>query len=417
MSQKTYSLSELNSHIERILKVNFEQTLWIRAEVSELRESGGHCYLELIEKDEQTESLTARMRATIWSSAFRLLKPYFEESTGQCLRSGLSILVAVTVDFHAVYGMSLNIKDIDPKFTLGAQAQRRMEIIHKLEKEGVMDMNKSLPLATLPQRIAVISSSSAAGYEDFMNHIQHHPSKYVFYIRLFPAIMQGDQASSSIIGCLEAIFEHIDRFDVVVVIRGGGATTDLACFDDYELALNCAQFPLPILSGIGHQRDLSIVDMVAHSSVKTPTAAAALLIEHLVNAESKLLALYNGIYTIASNTVRNEQQRIVNLRWKIKNALIGKSRDKLLELQKNKMRLTNSIQSLISHHQNKLNLYQSNLERHSPANMLKYGYTITTQNGNRITSIHELLQDLPITTILPDGKIDSIIIPPGNTGV
>lgn len=411
MDQKSYSLSELTTHIEKVLRVNFSDTLWIRAEISDLREKGGHCYLELIEKDEVNDTLKARVRATIWSSTYKLLKIYFEENTGQSLRSGISVLVSVTVEFHGMYGVSLNIKDIDPEFTLGAQARRRMEIIRQLEADGVIDMNKSLELPAVPQRIAIISSASAAGYEDFLNQLHQHPSGFAFYTRLFPSIMQGDQASASIISSLESIFELADRFDAVVMIRGGGATTDLACFDDYDLALNCAQFPIPIIAGIGHQRDQSIVDMVVHSSVKTPTAAAAMLTDRLSEAETAAEELFNQLLEYATAKIQRHQQLISDIRWKIKSALTNKSRDKFVELEQLKMRIKAGVNALMIREENRLQLHTVRLEKHSPTAMMKYGYTITTQQGKRISSIHQLNNSLPLTTYFPDGKVDSTIIP------
>ncbi len=408
MSRKTYSLTELTTHIENVFRVNFDEALWIRAEISELREKNGHCYLELIEKEETNDALKARMKASVWASSYRLLKPYFEESTGQSLRPGLSILVAATVEFHALYGISLVIKDIDPDYTLGAQARRRLEIIKQLEADGVMDMNKSLEPSALPQRIAIISSPTAAGYEDFMNQLHQHPSHFAFYTRLFPAIMQGDSASESIISALESIFELSDRFDLVVLIRGGGATTDLACFDDYNLAFTCAQFPLPIIAGIGHQRDQSIVDMVVYRSVKTPTAAAEFIIDQMTAAEDAVLELYDAIVSIAGKTLTREKQRITDFRWKIKNALYSKSREKMIELEQRKSKLKSAVQLIITHKHHQLSMYQSSVERHSPLAMLKYGYTITTQSGKRLTSVTQVKGDEAITTIFPDGQIKSV---------
>lgn len=409
MPQQNYSLSELTGFIEKVLKVNFQEVIWIRGEISELREKSGHCYLELIEKEKDADTLKARARANIWSGSYRMLKAYFEESTGQTLHAGLSVLVAVTVEFHSLYGISLNIKDIDPSYTLGELAGRRLQIIRQLEKDGVMEINKSLELSLIPRRIAIISSATAAGYEDFMNQLQNHPSGYVFYTRLFPSVMQGEQAGSSIINSLEAIYASGDLFDAVVLIRGGGATTDMACFDDYELALNCAQFPVPIIAGIGHQRDLSIVDMVAFQSVKTPTAAAAFLIDRLIRAEQQALELTNSIFASAQLVLTESQQTLNDYRWKIRAALTNKSRDKHIELEKYKMRLQNGIQTLITFHTGKLDKTTDAIDRHNPVSMLKYGYTITAQQGKRISSIHQLRSQLPLTTIFPDGKVESIL--------
>lgn len=410
MEKETYSLSQLTRFINQVIKVNFESPVWIRAEISELREaSNGHCYLEFIEKDQDTDTLIAKVKANIWANTYRMLKPYFESSTGQQLHAGIKVLVSVTIDFHDVFGLSLNIRDIDPTYTLGELAKRRQEIIRQLEKDGVMEMNKSLELAVLPNRIAVISSPTAAGYDDFCNQLDNNPDGFVFYKKLFPAIMQGDQAADSIIEALDNIYEHADLFDVVVIIRGGGATTDLACFDSYELALNCAQFPLPVIAGIGHQRDLSIVDMVAHTSVKTPTAAAALLIEMMEEAKNKMTETYTAIYQLLHQRIQSQQQKLADISWKIRHALLNKTADKKLTLERQKSRLIQSIRLTLSAQKNKLALIENSIERHSPAFLLKYGYTITTLNGKRLTSVKKIKPGDKIQTYLSDGDFGSTV--------
>lgn len=410
MEKETYSLSQLTRFINQVFKVNFESPVWIKAEISELREaSNGHCYLEFIEKDPDTDTLIAKMKANIWANTYRMLKPYFESSTGQQLHAGIKVLVSVTVDFHDVFGLSLNIRDIDPTYTLGELAKRRLEIIRQLEKDGVMEMNKSLELATLPNRVAVISSPTAAGYDDFCNQLENNPDGFVFYKKLFPAIMQGDMATGSIIEALDKIYEYADLFDVVIIIRGGGATTDLACFDSYELALNCAQFPLPIIAGIGHQRDLSIVDMVAHTSVKTPTAAATLLIEMMEEAKNRMTDAYTAIYQLLNQRIQNQQQKIADISWKIKHALLNKTANKKLTLERQKSRLIQAIRLTISAQKNKLALIENSVERHSPAFLLKYGYTITTINGKRISSVNDVQDGDTIKTYVSDGEVKSIV--------
>lgn len=410
MPTKSYSLHELTSHISEVMRVNFETPLWIRAEISEFRENAnGHCYLEFIEKDINSDAIFAKIKGTIWVNTYRMLKPYFESSTGQALRAGLSVLVAVTVDFHDVYGLSLNIRDIDPEFTLGAQAARRQEIIRQLEADGVTEMNKSLEIPTLPQRIAVISSATAAGYDDFCNQLGNNPKQFVFYPKLFPAIMQGDQAAPSIIEALDKIFEHMEAFDVVVMIRGGGATTDMACFDSYDLAYNCAQFPLPIIAGIGHQRDLSIVDMVAHTSVKTPTAAAELLIDKMSIAREQMTDAYTAIYQLLSRRVQQQQQLMTQSGWRIRHALQNKTSVKKIQLEKHKSRLSTAIKLIINNQQNKLTLLDKSIERHSPAFLLQYGYTITTINGKKITSVKEIKSGNKVHTYLSDGDFGSTV--------
>ncbi len=410
MEKETYSLSQLTRYINQVIKVNFESPVWIKAEISELREaSNGHCYLEFIEKDPDTDTLIAKIKANIWANTYRMLKPYFESSTGQQLHAGIKVLVSVTVDFHDVFGLSLNIRDIDPTYTLGELAKRRQEIIRQLEKDGVMEMNKSLEMATFSNRIAVISSPTAAGYDDFCNQLDNNPDGFVFYKKLFPAIMQGDQAADSIIEALDNIYGHVDLFDVAVIIRGGGASTDLACFDSYELALNCAQFPLPIIAGIGHQRDLSIVDMVAHTSVKTPTAAAALLIEMMEEARDRMTDAYTAIYQLLHQRVQSQQQKLADISWKIRHSLINKTSDKKLTLERQKSRLIQAVRLAINTQKNKLAILENSIERHSPAFLLNYGYTITTVNGKRLSSVKDVQDGDVIKTYVSDGEVKSIV--------
>jgi len=288
-------LSELNEQVKDVLLDAFPEMVWVIAEISELKENrNGHCYLEFIEKNEEDE-ITARARATIWSYTFRMLKPYFETTTGQPFAAGLKVLVQVTVEFHEVFGLSLNIKDIDPTYTLGDLVRRRNEIISKLKEDGIFDMNKELPLPEVPQRIAVISSATAAGYQDFVNQVENNSQGFVFCYKLFEAYMQGAGAATSIIDALERIFNYLDFFDVVIIIRGGGAQADLTCFDNYELAANVAQFPLPVLTGIGHEKDETITDMVAHTRLKTPTAVAEFLISGASRFYEKLQFLDRAI--------------------------------------------------------------------------------------------------------------------------
>ena len=282
MEQDILSLLELNLSIKEAISQEFDAAYWVRAETSDVRpHRNGHCYLEFIEKAKDGHSIVAKARGTIWASTFNLLKPYFEQETGQAFTSGITVLVRVTVAFHETYGLGLNVVDIDPSYTLGEIARNRMLVLKQLEEEGVLNLNKELSLAEPLNRIAVISSQSAAGYEDFHNQLEHNSEGLIFYKKLFPAIMQGDRSEASIIAALELIYAHKELFDVVVIIRGGGATSDLSCFDSYVLATNCAQFPLPIISGIGHERDVTVLDAVAHTRVKTPTAAAEFLINRV----------------------------------------------------------------------------------------------------------------------------------------
>ena len=402
------TLSELTEQIQQTIKVSFNTQVWIRAEISELRENpGGHCYLELIEKDVDSDTLLAKSKATCWASTYRMLKPYFESTTGQTLRAGLKVLVSVSVDYHSVYGFSLNVRDIEPSFTIGEMAARRLQIIKQLEADGVVDMNRQLPMPEIVQRLAIISSSTAAGYGDFCDQLKNDPSHFVFYNKLFPAIMQGDQAETSIIAALEKIYEHIDLFDVVIIIRGGGATTDLACFDSYDLALNCAQFPLPVIAGIGHQRDYTILDMVAHTSVKTPTAVAEFLIAHLQEAENQATDLFGDIRSLIKSRIENEIRKVDLAKLRIKQTLRSWVVQRAHVLDRQKSRLQSTIRMQILRQNNRLLLLEKNIEKHSPSFLLKYGYTITTLNGKRITSAGQVKTGDKIRTFVHDGDFES----------
>jgi exodeoxyribonuclease VII large subunit len=406
------TLSELTSQIQETIRRGFESSVWIRAEISELRENpGGHCYLEFIEKDSASDALLAKSKATIWASTYRMLKPYFESSTGQSLRAGLNVLVAVSVEFHGVYGFSLNVRDIDPTFTIGEMAARRLKIIRQLEADGIVEMNKQLDFPELPQRLAIISSATAAGYGDFCDQLNNDPSHFAFYPKLFPAIMQGDQAEISIIGALEKIYEHIDQFDVVIIIRGGGATTDLACFDSYDLALNCAQFPLPVISGIGHQRDISILDMVAHTSVKTPTAAAEFLISTMQHAENQVIDVIADIQNLISSKIESQIRFIEHSQLRIKQTLRSWVIQKTHVLDRQKNRLKSSVRMQLLRQANKLTLIEKNIETHSPSFLLKHGYTITTLNGKRVTSAKQVKTGDKIRTFVGDGDFGSEVKP------
>jgi len=402
------TLSELTEQIQQTIRQGFDAPVWIRAEISELRENpGGHCYLELIEKDSDSDTLLAKSKATCWASTYRMLKPYFESSTGQSLKAGLKVLVAVSVEFHSVYGFSLNLRDIDPTFTIGEMAARRLQIIRQLEADGVVDMNKQLQLPIPVQRLAIISSPTAAGYGDFLDQLKNDPSHFAFYTRLFPAVMQGDQAEASIISALESIYEHVDLFDVVVIIRGGGATTDLACFDSYDLALNCAQFPLPVVAGIGHQRDYAILDMVAHTSVKTPTAVAEFLIANLQEAENHVLDIFSDIRYIIKNNTETEYRKVDQIKMRIKQTLRSWVVQKTHRLERQKSRLQSTVRMQMLRQNNKLLLLEKNIEAHSPVFLLRHGYTITTLNGKRITSANQVKQGDKIRTFVHDGDFGS----------
>lgn len=402
---ESISLSELTNQIRETLQMAFSLPVWIRAEVSECRENNGHCYLEIIEKEKDTDTIIAKSRAVIWANNYRMIKPYFEGSTGETLHPGINVLVAVSVEFSGQYGFNLIIRDIDPTFTIGEMAARRMEIIRQLEADGVIDMNKELKLPALPQRLAVISSETAAGYGDFINQL--HSYSFAFYTKLFQAKMQGENADKSIINALEKIFNNIDLFDAVIIIRGGGATTDLSCFDSYNLAYNCSQFPLPIIAGIGHTRDQTILDRVAHTSVKTPTAAAEFFVNLLSDEENKIIQLAEKIQDTIKNRIDIEDQKLELIRYKLKQAASYGVITRKHQIDKFGIRLRNSIKNQINKQQNKIKLLENKLLVQSPTYLLQRGYTITTVNGKRLTSISQLSENEIIKTYIQDGNFES----------
>ncbi len=406
---KSISLSELTDHIQRTIKETYTDSIWVRAEINELRENNGHCFLELVEKDTSTDNITTKIRANIWASTYRMLKPYFESTTGETFRSGLKVLLAVTVDFSGMYGVGLTVKDIDPVFTVGELETRRQQIIQQLESEGVAEMNKQIPFPLLPQKIAIISSTTAAGYGDFCNQLESNGSHLAFYTKLFPAVMQGTQTESSIVQALEKIYKYIDFFDVVVIIRGGGATTDLASFDSYNLALNCAQFPLPIIAGIGHQRDTTILDRVVHTSVKTPTAAAELLIYAMDNQLNILHNTSNELIDIVREKINFEKNRFDLIKLRLKQVSKLGINNKLLQQTNILYRLKTILNSFVNSNTTKLVVMENNLKSYSPSFMAERGYSITSMNGKRISSISEIEIGNQIKTYLKDGSFESEI--------
>lgn len=308
MEQKL-TLSELNEQIKKAIEGALPSSVWVIAEISELKENrNGHCYLELIEK--LGTEIVARSRATIWSYTYRMLKPYFETTTGQFFTHGIKVLVQVSVEYHAAFGLSLNIKDIDPIYTVGDMAMQRREIINRLQAEGVFEMNKELELPLVPQKIAVISSATAAGYQDFMNQLETNEYGFQFYTKLFQATMQGVEAVPSIIFALERIFRYENFFDAVVIIRGGGATADLSSFDNYDLAFNITQFPLPVITGIGHEKDDTIIDLVAHTRLKTPTAVAEFLVKGMEHYYDHMLEIEDEIVRLTRNLIDSHKKEL-----------------------------------------------------------------------------------------------------------
>lgn len=378
------SLSELCVLLDEQLQQSFPSTYWVRAEIAQLTDKG-HCYLELVEKSEKN-IFAAKMRATCWSNTWQLLSAYFLQETGRRPEAGMQVLVEVSIEFHPVYGLSLNIHNIDPSFTLGDLARQRQLTLEQLERDGVLDLNRSLPLPTLIRRIAVISAEGAAGYGDFCHQLQDNPYGLRFTTQLFQAVMQGDGAARSIIAALNAIAENSDDFDAVAIIRGGGSTTDLTCFDTYELASHCAQFPLPIFSGIGHTRDVSIVDRVVHSSLKTPTAVAEALIDHNAQQLVRIDQLRQRLARVATQMVAVRRQQIEQLR----------------------LTLQYTISSTIQKERNQLQMFSQAIALHSPEQIFRKGYSLTLRDGKPVRHAADVPSGTTLTTVLADGTLTSV---------
>lgn len=404
------SLLELNSLVRRSLEQCLPDEYWVQAELSDVRtNSTGHCYLEFIQKDPRSNALVAKARGTIWANVYRLLKPYFEEATGQAFVSGIKVLVQVTVSFHELYGYSLTVQDIDPTYTLGDMARRRREILKQLEEEGVLTLNKELEMPALPRRIAVISSPTAAGYGDFCHQLQHNPRGFFFYTELFPALMQGDRVEESVLSALDAILNRQEEFDVVVIIRGGGATSDLSGFDTYLLAASCAQFPLPIITGIGHERDDTVLDSVAHTRVKTPTAAAEYLISCMELAANKLEVLANRLHNSVRTRLTEEQRRLNTYRNRIPSGVVRRISDAKLSLLTAQRDISQAVSTSLSRQRHRLELLQQRLADASPEKMLARGYSITLKDGKAVKNAALLKDNDELLTRFYKGEVTSII--------
>lgn len=432
MEEQILSLYDLNALVKRSITTCLPDTYWVQAELSDVRSNySGHCYLEFVQKEPRGNNLIAKARGTIWSNVYRLLKPYFEEETGQAFVAGIKVLVKVSVEFHELYGYSLTVQDIDPTYTVGDMARRRREILKQLEEEGVLTLNKELELPLLTQRIAVISSATAAGYGDFCNQLEHNPYGFVFYPHLFPAVMQGERVEQSIIAALDAINAQRDNWDVVVIIRGGGATSDLSGFDTYDLAANCAQFPLPIITGIGHERDDTVLDSVSHTRVKTPTAAAEFLINHLHDTADTLEDYASFILQAVSTRMEREKTRLIRLVERIpmqtrirltnehyrgermikqlETALQSRLTKEKHHLQLIETRLGIVSQRRLVQENHRLQLLEQQLKTASPEHLLKRGYSITLKDGKVVTDVSVLHPGDELTTRFAKGEVKSVV--------
>lgn len=435
-SEKRLTLYELNHLVKDVLESEMPDEYWVEAELSECRESKGHCYMELIQKDERSATPIAKASAKCWVSKWMLIRPYFERTTGQRLHAGMKVLLKVYPQFHEAYGFSWIITDIDPTYTLGDMARKRQEIIRQLKEEGVFDLQKELQLPLFCQNIAVISSETAAGYGDFCNQLTDNPYGFLFHTQLFPAIMQGDGVEQSVINALEEIFDVqsslSDMFDCVVIIRGGGATSDMSGFDTLALAENVANFPIPIITGIGHERDESILDMVSYLRVKTPTAAAAFLIEHLKEvrdsiedlqnrmihcAQQKLSALNSNLSVIADviprlfSIVKTRQEARLDSLF---SSLLSSIQQTILAQKSNLATFEQRIPMLLVDRRltaeyHRLEMLEEKIKSLDPALLLRRGYSITLFKGKAVRDPLALKKGDEIETRIEKGIIKSII--------
>lgn len=405
------SLYDLNALVRRSLEQCLPDEYWVQAELSEVRvhPATGHCYVEFVQKDPRSNNLVAKARGVIWNNVFRLLRPYFEESTGQVFTAGIKVLVQVSVGFHELYGFSLTVHDIDPTYTLGDMARRRREILKQLEEEGVLTLNKELPMPELPRRVAVISSATAAGYGDFCHQLTNNPRGYYFHTELFAAAMQGDRVEESMLAALDSINSRADDFDVVVIIRGGGATSDLSCFDTYLLAAACAQFPLPIITGIGHERDDTVLDSVAHARVKTPTAAAEYLIARMDEAADRLNDFAVRLYEGVTARLKWERNRLQQCRNRIPTASVRRVSSAKLELLTARKDLHRSVEAVLARHRHKLELLKQRLADASPDKLLARGYSITLKDGKAVKDAALLSPGDRLVTRLYRGEVQSVV--------
>ncbi|MDR1666712.1 MAG: exodeoxyribonuclease VII large subunit [Bacteroidales bacterium] len=450
---ESYSLSAFNRFVRQTLEQTLPGMYWIVAEINEISINKGHCYMELIEKDTSGEQIVAKARANIWAYHFRMLHPYFKTMTGHELSAGLKVMLQVNVTFHELYGFSLQVTDLNPSFTVGELALQKQGILQQLEAEGVIDMNRGLEMEEVPLKIAVISSPTAAGYGDFSDQLRNNPAGYAFRPVLFPSVMQGNEAENSVAEALEKIFACGEVFDVVVIIRGGGSQSDLNCFNSYRIVASIAQFPVPVITGIGHERDETLADKVAHTALKTPTAVAEYLIDRVAAFDDSLWELSQQLVETveillpsAAEHVREQSHQLHRIlqtaihrqdKWMMKYAFRFNltSMEWLLhkqtEAQYQRTALRSAVQNALSARRNALaeselhvgntlrpilNIEKMQIERTedklrllNPEHLMERGYSITCSGGRIVRSIHELTEGQTIETRFRDGSVGSVV--------
>ena len=428
MQNRTLSLLELTRMVTALVQRPETQNVWVTAELSDVAVRGGHCYMEQLQKDDRGLQI-AKARGVIWASSFPRIDAEFFAATGQRFSTGLKVMMRVSASFHSVYGFSLVVSAVNPDYTMGDLMRRRREILQRLKQEGILEMNRQLQWPAVPQRIAVISAPGAAGYGDFINQLYHNPSHLRFSTKLYPAVMQGATAPASIIAALEAVATDMDMWDGVVIIRGGGATSDLQAYEDYELAANVAQFPLPVAIGIGHERDITVLDWVANKRLKTPTAVAEWLVAlgddalgFLMTVGNRILQLTTsrltgnkeqlahaeGLLPIAArNAVERAQSRLRNAATTLSGISGRRLQPQLTRLDMTLKAIADAASNRISRQRSLLDSRQTLLEALSPVATLKRGYSITRVDGHAVTSADSIRPGSIIETTLADGKVIS----------
>lgn len=403
------SLYELNQQVKTVLEDALYEPVWIQAELSSVATRGQHCYVEFVQKAEHGNTFIAKAKGQIWGNKWGIIRPYFEQTTGQPLSPGMQVMVQVEVTFHEVYGYSLNVVDINPTFTLGDIARRRQEILRQLDEEGIIDLNKELQLPVPVQRIAVISAEGAAGWGDFHNQLVNNQYGLAFRVKLFPAVMQGERVEPTIIEALNQIAAELDNWDVVVIIRGGGATSDLTGFDTLALAENVAQFPLPIITGIGHERDDTVLDIVSHTRVKTPTAAAEFLIHLGVEQLQQIDALKTAISTGAKQMLHQQQMRLERVTGRIPSLWELFKTNHQHRLETTLSELQNTIRAILDRQHHRLELLSTQLEAADPVRIYRLGYSVVRKNGRAVRDASTLHTDDEVEITLEQGTVNAKI--------
>ena len=406
---QSYSLFELNEYIRRIFALNFQEAVWIRCEIAQINSSRGHFYLNLIEKSTETSSIIAQSSAILWAGKYRQLRRKHKKILDQLLQNGTAVLLQVKIDYDERYGLKLLIEEVDPSYTMGQMELKRQEILAALLKEGLLEINSQLSLPPVIQRIAIISSETAAGLQDYLNQMAINPYGYQVSNQLFPAAMQGENVEKEVLRQLKKIASLKENYDAVVIIRGGGSKLDLAAFDNLALGKAIAKFPLPVLVGIGHEIDETILDRVAHTSLKTPTAVADFLINRLLHFESTILEYKKMIHHSINYLIQEEKGQLIYLKKMIKIQTKNQLKEAQIATQQLKQRLPLATKNQLTFAKNILAQLEKVCELLAPETALKRGFTITTANGKVITAKSQVKKGDTLETQLLEGKIKSTV--------